>query len=174
MRVVLIISESLVKQSSPTSPKPLVWSNPWHFLAFGFGSGLMPKAPGTWGSLAAMPLVPLLGLLPVWLYGVFLLVTALFGLWLCGKVADDLKVHDHEGIVWDELVGIWLTFFLAPTGWPWLIAGFVLFRLFDILKPWPIRLIDRKVSGGLGIMLDDLLAGFAAWAVLQALVWGLA
>ena len=172
MRAGSIILESLVKQSSSASPNPLVWRNLWHFLAFGAGSGLMPKAPGTWGSLAALPFVPLLGLLPVWLYGALLVLGALFGIWLCGKVADELKVHDHEGIVWDEWVGIWITFFLAPTSWPWLIAGFALFRLFDILKPWPISWVDRRVSGGLGIMLDDLLAGVATWAALQVLIWG--
>ncbi len=151
-------------------PVPAIWSNPWHNLAFGFGSGTLPKAPGTWGSLVALPFVPLLQLLPTWSYAALLLLAALFGCWLCGKVADDLGVHDHEGIVWDEMVGIWITLFLAPAGWLWLVLGFVLFRLFDVLKPWPISWVDRHVHGGTGIMLDDLLAGVAAWGALQAIV----
>jgi phosphatidylglycerophosphatase A len=91
---------------------------------------------------------------------------------LCGKVAEDLRVHDHEGIVWDEMVGMWITLWLVPEGWGWLLVGFLLFRLFDILKPWPISWIDRHVHGGVGIMLDDVLAGVFAWLALQLLVWG--
>jgi len=151
---------------------PSVWRNPWHFLAFGFGTGAMPKAPGTWGSLAALPFIPLLQLLPDWGYWLMLCATMLFGFWLCGKVADDLRVHDHEGIVWDEMVGMWITLWLVPEGWGWLVLGFVLFRLFDILKPWPISWIDRHVHGGVGIMLDDVLAGVLAWISLQLIVWG--
>ncbi|PZP24876.1 MULTISPECIES: phosphatidylglycerophosphatase A [Pseudomonas] len=157
---------------APTQPVPhSVWSDPWHFLAFGFGSGTLPKAPGTWGSLIALVFVPLWHLLPVWGYAALLVATTLFGIWLCGKVADDLRVHDHEGIVWDELVGIWITFWLAPDGWAWLLLGFVAFRLFDIFKPGPIGWLDRHLQGGLGIMLDDVLAGVFAWAVVQGAAW---
>lgn len=152
----------------PSAVAPEVWRNPWHFLAFGFGSGTLPKAPGTWGTLAALPFVPLLQLLPVWGYALVLVAAFAFGCWLCGRVTDDLQVHDHEGIVWDEFVGLWLTLWLAPPGWLWLLAGFLLFRLFDILKPWPVRWADRQVRGGLGIMLDDVLAGVLAWLVLQS------
>ncbi|WP_312936485.1 phosphatidylglycerophosphatase A [Pseudomonas sp.] len=150
---------------------PSVWRTPWHFIAFGFGTGTLPRAPGTWGSLVALPFMPLWWLLPAWGYGLMLLVSMLFGIWLCGKVARDLRVHDHEGIVWDEIVGIWITLWLAPAGWQWLLTGFVLFRFFDILKPWPISWIDKHVPGGLGIMLDDILAGVFAWSGVQALVW---
>ncbi|WXL26533.1 phosphatidylglycerophosphatase A [Ectopseudomonas mendocina] len=156
-----------------TAHVPLqVWRNPWHFLAFGFGSGTMRKAPGTWGSLVALPFVPLLQQLPDWGYWLVLAVSIVFGCWLCGKVARDLGVHDHEGIVWDEFVGIWITFWLAPAGWGWLALGFLLFRLFDILKPWPISWVDRQVHGGFGIMLDDILAGVLAWLSMQLIVWG--
>ena len=96
---------------------PSVWRNPWHFLAFGFGSGTLPKAPGTWGSLVAVPFIPLWQMLPDWGYWLMLGLTMLFGVWLCGKVADDLGVHDHEGIVWDEMVGMWITLWLVPEGW---------------------------------------------------------
>lgn len=160
----------MADQPHPRVP-PSVWRNPWHFLAFGLGSGTLPKAPGTWGSLLGLAAVPLLQWLPLWGYAGVLLAASLLGIWLCGRVADDLGVHDHEGIVWDEFVGIWLTLFLAPPGWLWFCVGFVLFRFFDILKPWPIGWADRHVEGGLGIMLDDLLAGLLAFACLQLLVY---
>jgi phosphatidylglycerophosphatase A len=105
----------------------------------------------------------------------FLAVIALsflLGIWLCDAAASNLGVHDHPGIVWDEFVGLWVSCIALPTGWPWLLAAFVLFRFFDILKPWPIRWLDRKVPGGLGIMVDDLLAGLFALAVIQlAAMW---
>ncbi|NKQ11082.1 MULTISPECIES: phosphatidylglycerophosphatase A [unclassified Pseudomonas] len=158
----------------PTAePIPLsVWSNPWHNLAFGLGSGTLPKAPGTWGSLAALAFVPLWQALPGWGYGLVIIASMLFGIWLCGKVAQDLGVHDHEGIVWDEFAGIWITFWLVPAGWYWLLLGFVVFRLLDILKPWPISWVDRQIHGGLGIMLDDILAGLAACGLMHlAVLW---
>ncbi len=161
---------SEIHQATSDEVRPAIWRNPWQNLAFGFGSGLMPKAPGTWGSLVALLFVPLWQLLPGWAYVLLLAAGLVFGVWLCGKVARDLGVHDHEGIVWDEFVGIWITFWMVPAGWHWLLAGFVLFRVMDILKPWPISWVDRHVDGGLGIMLDDILAGVAAWAVLQGLI----
>ncbi|SDS97743.1 phosphatidylglycerophosphatase [Halopseudomonas xinjiangensis] len=143
-----------------------VWRNPVHFLAFGFGSGAAPRAPGTWGTLAAMPFILLWQQFSVAGYAAVILVATLFGIWLCQRTADDLGVHDHGGIVWDEFVGVWIALWLAPVGWSWLVAGFVLFRLFDILKPWPIGWVDKRVGGGLGIMLDDILAGFMTLGVL--------
>lgn len=160
------------KPERPDIAPPSVWRNPWHFVAFGFGSGAIRPAPGTWGTLAGLAFVPLLQALPAWGYLAAIVLGALFGCWLCGKVSRDLGVHDHGGIVWDEIVGIWITCWLAPAGWPWLLAAFVLFRLLDIAKPWPIRWADRHVRGGTGIMLDDLLAGAGAWALLQlAALW---
>ena len=97
---------------------------------------------------------------------------SLLGFWLCGKTAKDLGVHDHPGIVWDEIVGFLITMYLVPLNWAWILTGFLLFRVFDILKPWPIRLIDQKVEGGIGIMLDDVLAGIYAWTVLQIIIYG--
>ena len=148
---------------------PKVWSNFWHFLAFGFGTGLAKKAPGTWGTLAGLAVMPLLYLLPLSLALVLIAVASVFGFWLCGRVADDLGVHDHGGIVWDEMVGIWMTLIFLPNTWQWWVLGFVLFRILDILKPWPISVLDRNVAGGLGIMIDDMLAGLVAGAVLYAL-----
>ncbi len=146
-------------------------ANPIHLLAFGFGSGVMPKAPGTWGTLVAVPIFLLLQDLPMMAYLVVVLFTAVVGVWLCHVAAKDLGVHDHPGIVWDEIVGYLITMIAAPPGWLWLLIGFVLFRLFDILKPWPIRAIDHGVDGGLGIMLDDILAGVMALACLQLLAY---
>ena len=100
----------------------------------------------------------------------YLLVTAalfLIGIWLCGRTSSDLGVHDHGGIVWDEWVGLLVALWQVPAGWGWLLAGFLLFRLFDIVKPWPISWLDRRVAGGFGIMVDDLLAGLYALALLQ-------
>ena len=146
-----------------------VWKNPIHFLAFGLGSGASPKAPGTVGTLAAIPFFLLLQPLALHWYLLVLVVTFIIGIYLCGKTSDDLGVHDHGGIVWDEFVGYWVTMFAAPAGWLWIIIGFILFRIFDIAKPWPIGWADKHVHGGLGIMLDDLLAGLMALACLQLL-----
>lgn len=143
-----------------------IWTNPIHFVAFGFGAGAMKAAPGTFGTLAAVPLYLLLQSLP--LAGYIIVVGILFGLgvWLCHVTARDLGVHDHPGIVWDEIVGYLIAMITAPAGWLWLLTGFALFRLFDVWKPWPIHLIDRHVGGGFGIMFDDAVAGVYAWAVM--------
>ena len=148
-----------------------VLHSPVLLLAFGFGSGLAPKAPGTIGTLAAIPLYLLLAKLPLISYAIVVLLSFMVGCWLCGEAAKQLGVHDFGGIVWDEFVGYWITMFAAPAGWLWITLGFVLFRLFDIWKPWPIRLADKQVQGGLGIMLDDVLAGLYAWLCLQALAY---
>ena len=149
-------------------PRPAL-GNVVHLLAFGFGAGCSPRAPGTMGTLVAVALSLPLAQLPLAAYlGVLLLVTAA-GVWLCGAAARDLGVHDHPGIVWDEIAGYLLTMVGAPSGWVWIAAGFALFRLFDIWKPWPIGWLDRRVGGGLGIMLDDLVAGLFAAGCLQLL-----
>jgi len=148
-----------------------VWRNPIHFLAFGLGSGASPWAPGTVGTLAAVPLWYLLAQTPLSIYLLLVLAALLVGVWLCGRTSRDLGVHDHGGIVWDEFVGYWITMIAVPMDWIWALTGFILFRLFDILKPWPIGPVDRQVQGGLGIMMDDVLAGIMAAAVLQGLIW---
>lgn len=148
-----------------------ILKNPVHCLAFGFGSGLAPKAPGTFGTLMAIPLYLLLSELPLMAYAVIVIVAFIIGIYLCGKTADDLGVHDHPGIVWDEFVGFWITMFAAPVGLIWLVIGFALFRLFDIWKPWPIKLFDKNMETGLGIMIDDVLAGIYALVLLQTLVY---
>lgn len=148
-----------------------VLSSPVHFFAFGFGSGLSPVAPGTFGTLAAIPLYLAIQSVSLPLYLAVVVAVSVAGIWLCGESSRQLGVHDHSGIVWDEIAGFLLTMTAAPTGWQWLVIGFVLFRLFDIWKPWPIHWLDKQVHGGLGIMLDDLLAGLYALACLQLLFW---
>jgi len=142
-------------------------SNPIQFLALGFGSGLAPKAPGTFGTLAAIPLSLLLTLLTPALYAVAVLLMTLAGFYICGKTADDVGVHDHPAIVWDEFVGFFITMFMIPVSWQSVLLGFMFFRFFDIIKPWPISFIDKKVAGGFGIMIDDVLAGAFALIIMQ-------
>ena len=143
--------------------------DPVLLLAFGFGSGLAPRAPGTWGSLVALVLSPLLLWLPPAVAWTLLAVAVAGGIVLCGAAVRRLGVPDHPGIVWDEFAGQWLALLLAPGGWFYWLGGFVLFRIFDIVKPWPIRWIERRCKGGFGVMIDDLAAGLAAGVVLQLL-----
>lgn len=146
-----------------------VWQDPAWFIAFGFGSGLMPVAPGTWGTLAALPVYCLLMSFSPLVYLSVCLVFFVLGVWVSDKVSAELGEHDYSGIVWDEVLGYLLTMACAPAGWVWMLAGFILFRLFDILKPFPISLVDRQIKGGVGIMLDDVLAAIPAWIILQGL-----
>lgn len=147
-----------------------ILKNPVHLLAFGFGSGLSPKAPGTVGTLVAIPLYLLLVQLSLAFYLAAVALSFIVGIWLCGRTAQDLGVHDHGGIVWDEFVGFWITMILVPVTWFWVLGGFIAFRLFDILKPFPIGWLDKKVGGGLGIMIDDVIAGIYAAIVIQLLM----
>ena len=148
-----------------------VWQDPTYFIAFGFGSGLIPIAPGTWGTVAAIPLYLLLAYSPWELYLVLTVAAFFLGVSVCSKVSADMGIHDYSGIVWDEVVGYLLTMFLAPVSLVWVVVGFLLFRLFDIWKPQPIRFVDKHVHGGLGIMLDDVIAAVPAWAIMQILIW---
>ena len=147
-----------------------ILANPIHLLAFGFGAGLSPKAPGTMGTVVAVLIYLVLPSMPPTIYVGLILLSFVFGIWICGKTAEDLGVHDHGGIVWDEFVGYWITMFMAPSGLFWVLLGFVLFRLLDIFKPWPIKWADKELAGGLGIMLDDVLAGIMGALCIQALV----
>ena len=151
-----------------------------HWLAFGFGSGLAPKAPGTFGTLAAIPFYLLMSPL-AWPYYLGLVVVfTVIGIWACDRTARELGAKDPSAIVWDEFVGFFITMLAVPSavlteshGWIWILAGFLAFRLFDIWKPWPIRVIDERVEGGLGIMLDDILAGVMAALILLVLRFAL-
>ncbi|MFV1872051.1 MAG: phosphatidylglycerophosphatase A [Oleiphilus sp.] len=143
--------------------------HPAHFLAFGFGSGCTPKAPGTFGTLVGMMVYCLLPPMSMPLFLGFILVSFFLGIYFCDKATKALGVHDHGGIVWDEFVGFWISVIALPEGLAWLLLAFCLFRLFDIWKPQPIKYLDQKVEGGLGIMLDDVVAGIYALIVVQAI-----
>jgi len=142
------------------------------FCGVGFGSGLAPKAPGTFGSAFALLFVPIWLSLGFNLSLIAILIMSLVGIYICGQTAKVIDVHDDGRIVWDEFAGQSITFlpllYLQQMNWMWVIAGFILFRIFDVWKPWPIRVIDRQVHGGFGIMLDDIIAG--VWAALCTLI----
>lgn len=153
------------------TPPPGLLKNPGHLLALGFGAGMVPKLPGTAGTLVAVIIyIPLQAWpLPAYLGVVVLMFLA--GIWLCARTSTALGTHDHSGIVWDEIVGFLAAMTAAPRGWPWIGLGFLLFRLFDIWKPFPIRWLDIKVPGGLGIMLDDLVAALYCVVIIQLIAY---
>jgi len=157
-----------MQNSAPNTPTfNDLLRNPVQLLAFGFGSGLAPRAPGTVGTLLAVVLYLPMAHLNLVAYSAVIVVAALVGVWICGSASKQLGVHDHGGIVWDEFVGFWITLWAVPAGWVWIVAGFALFRFFDVVKPWPIGLLDAKVNGGFGIMVDDMIAGVMACGVLH-------
>jgi phosphatidylglycerophosphatase A len=151
------------------SAQPKLLREPVHFFALGFGSGLSPVAPGTFGTLAAVPIVLVLQHVGFWVHLGFAIAAMAIGIYICGESARRMGVHDHPGIVWDEIAGYTVTMLAAPPHWVWLAVGFALFRFFDIVKPWPIREADHSLSGGLGIMLDDIIAGVFAAVILYGL-----
>jgi phosphatidylglycerophosphatase A len=148
-----------------------IFSDPFLFVAFGFGSGLAKVGPGTAGTLLAIPIYWLLIQLALPIYLLLVLIALLAGIWICDVASQRLGVHDHSGIVWDEIVGLWITMIAVPVTIPLVVLGFVLFRVFDIVKPWPISWLDKHVSGGFGIMIDDVLAAVFANLCLQALLY---
>lgn len=167
----LIMSHSKNKVPAPSFSQ--IVRDPAQFLGYGLGSGLITPAPGTWGTLAGLIVFLPVLLLSEWAAWGMLITGLLAGSWICQKSADAIGVHDHGGIVWDEFVGIWIVLILIPEQtWPWWIAAFIVFRLFDIVKPWPIGWMDEQLEGGFGIMADDVLAGlFAAitlWVIYAA------
>ena len=145
--------------------------NPLHLLALGMGVGYLPKLPGTAGTLVGVVLYLAVSNLAWQYYSMLVLVLFISGVGLCTYTARVLDVHDHPAIVWDEIVGFLVTMMFAPSGWYWTASGFALFRLFDIWKPWPIRLIDNQIKGGLGMMADDLIAGIFSLIILQVFIY---
>ncbi|MDX1381461.1 MAG: phosphatidylglycerophosphatase A [Xanthomonadales bacterium] len=150
-------------------------ATPTGFLATGFGAGLAPRAPGTFGTLAAVPFAIVLKSLPAGVFAMAWIALLLLGVVLCSAAGKRIGVPDHGAIVWDEMVGYWLAVALVPLHWAWLAAAFALFRVFDIAKPWPVGWLERHVPGGWGVMLDDVAAGaltlgllFAAEALLAS------
>jgi phosphatidylglycerophosphatase A len=150
-----------------------VFAHPAHLIAFGFGSGLVPKAPGTAGTLLGLPLFWLIVAVAPDLPNQIILLIATFvlGIWACGRTGRALGVADHGGMVWDEIAAFALVLLFTPPGWIWIAIAFALFRLFDILKPWPIRLADTHIKGGFGVMFDDFLAALYAIAAIKGLQW---
>lgn len=144
-------------------------AHPAHLLALGFGSGLAPKAPGTVGTVLGLPLYWAITFLAPDLPNQIILLAAAFllGIWACARTGRALGVADHGGMVWDEIVAFALVLLFTPAGWGWMLAAFGLFRLFDIVKPWPIRVFDARLKNGFGVMFDDLLAAGYAIACLQ-------
>jgi phosphatidylglycerophosphatase A len=138
------------------------------FCGVGFGSGLAPKAPGTFGSAFALLFIPGWLMLGFWNSLIAIIIMSIIGIYICGQTAKVMGVHDDGRIVWDEFAGQSISFlpliFLGKMNLLWALIGFVLFRIFDIWKPWPIRVIDRQIGGGFGIMFDDIIAGL--WAAL--------
>jgi phosphatidylglycerophosphatase A len=160
--------------TSPINQDPalrrLALRTPEGWLAFGFGSGLSRYAPGTAGTVLAVPLGLLLISLPPGAYWSVLLLSFLLGIYVCGVCSEKLGAEDPGAIVWDEMVAFWLTVAFVPLSWSWWLAAFVLFRFFDIVKPWPIRTLERRLHGGLGIMFDDVIAAVYAMIILALAV----
>ena len=153
----------------------LAWllQKPICFLGFGFGTGLAPVAPGTFGTLPALPMAALLLALGMSAWGITAIAAVLFvvGIGICNHTEQALGIQDYGGIVWDEIVAMLLVLAWTPATLWWWVLAFALFRLFDAIKPWPIRWFDSKVHGGFGIMLDDLIAAGFALLVLGAVKW---
>lgn len=147
-----------------------VWQDPCYFLAFGFGSGLIRKAPGTFGTIAALPVYLLISHLACYLYLLISISFFIIGIFISDIVSKDLGVDDYSGIVWDEIVGYLFVMLLVPVNFTYMLLGFILFRIFDIWKPAPIRYFDEKIKGGLGVMIDDLIAAVYAWIILQIII----
>ncbi len=156
------------KPSTPSQSPQHLLGHPAGWIASGFGSGFSPRAPGTVGSAVA--------LLPWWwlrtlslpLYAIAIAIAFAIGVWASAWVVRRSGVQDPQVVVWDEFVGAWIALAAAPIGWIWMLAGFALFRAFDIWKPWPVNWADEKIGGGLGVMLDDVIAGVYALIVMQA------
>lgn len=151
-------------------PHPFLLHKWQHWLALGFGSGLAPKAPGTFGTMAALPLAWLLAMLPFSWSAAVIFVCAVLGVYLCDVVSRDIGAEDHGAIVWDEIVGFAITLWAVPLTIQNVLIAFVLFRMLDIIKPWPIRWFDRNLHGGFGVMMDDIVAGVLACLLLHS-VW---
>ena len=154
------------KKGAATRPTWRHLRDPVHFFALGFGTGLAPFAPGTFGSLVGLAFALALAPFGLWWNVLAIVVAVAAGVWICGESARRLGVHDHPAIVWDEVAGMMITMLAAPDAWWGAALAFVLFRFFDIAKPWPIREVDHGMAGGAGIMLDDVLAGIFAALVL--------
>jgi phosphatidylglycerophosphatase A len=164
------IFNAIKSRSKPKPPIPKqVWTNPLYFIAFGLGSGALPWVPGTFGTLVAIPFYLLLRPLPLYAYLIFVVLFIAASSWLSERLSRDTHTHDHPGMNIDEFAGFFVTMIHAPHGWQWILLGFVLFRLFDIWKPWPISYIDKNMRSGFGMVLDDVIAGLFSMVIIQLL-----
>ena len=148
-----------------------VWTNPIHFMACGFGAGAIPWMPGTFGSVLGVIFYLFLSRFPLIIYVVSVVVLFVIGVILCDITGRDFGVVDHSAIVWDEIVGFLLVMIAVPRAGYFIVIGFILFRLFDIAKPWPIKQAERRFRGGFGVMFDDFLAAVYSWILLQIIIW---
>lgn len=146
-----------------------IWKKPLHFIAFGLGSGAMPIAPGTFGTLLAIPFYLAFQPLSISAYLIVVAMITLISIWICDKVSKEIQIDDHQGMCLDEFVGFFVTMIAAPPGLFWIIIGFIFFRVFDIWKPFPIRFLDEKIHGGVGMILDDVAAGIYSCILIQIL-----
>lgn len=147
------------------------WKYPVHILAYGFGTGLAPVAPGSFGTLVGVALYRAMGALPPLQYWAVTSTLWIVGVPICAQTAADLGAHDPGSIVWDEIVGYLVAMHRLPRTWGWLAAGFIVYRLFDVWKPYPIGLAEDAFGVGVSIMADDVVAGTYAWCVLQMVRW---
>ena len=149
----------------------LIWRNPWTFIACGFGIGTLPLMPGTYATLTSVALYLVLVKLPLIAYLVIIFILNAVGVWLCAKVNHAFGTDDHPAAVWDEIASFPIVMITVPCTWYYLLLGIILFRVFDIWKPGPIGWVDKNIHGGLGVMLDDVLAAVASWAILQIIIF---
>lgn len=162
------ISAAVLSHRKPNPPVPSkVWQSPLYFFAFGLGSGTMPVAPGTFGTLMAIPFYMWLAQLSHFHYLLFVVLFIACASWVCTIVSKEIAIDDHPGMCIDEFAGFFVTMLYVPYGLKWIILGFVLFRFFDIFKPWPIKYVDRNIHSGFGMVLDDVLAGLFSCALIQ-------
>lgn len=146
-----------------------VWRNPIHYVACGFGIGTLPWMPGTFGTIFGVVVYLLIVKISLIQYLLVTLFLVLVGIYLCGKVNRDFGTHDHPAAVWDEIASFPIVMIAIPPRWYFIVTGFIVFRIFDIWKPWPIRWLDKHIHGGMGVMLDDVVAAFFSWIILYVI-----
>jgi len=147
--------------------KYAIWKYPVHFLAYGFGTGLIPFAPGTFGSLVGVVLFWFMASMAAGVYAAIVVLMFVVGIFICGQTARDVGAIDPGFIVYDEIVGFLVAMYLLPADWRWIGAGFVIYRIFDIWKPFPIHYVEEHLGLGSGIMTDDVIAGIYTLIILQ-------
>ncbi len=159
-----------LKKSCVKSLPRSIWTNPIHFVACAFGFGALPWMPGTWATFAAIPICLILAPLPIWLYGLITFLLIILGVYVCGVTNRDFGCTDHPACAWDEMACFPLVLMGVPMSWFNIILGVVLFRFFDIVKPWPIGWLDKNIHGGIGVMIDDFAAALVSLAIMQVLL----